>query len=158
MVRKLLVLGSVVAIAAFGLATLLPSAGAADDGTRRIRVKSVTIEEQFVDVPPANASLGDQFVFSSRLRKSGERVGDASVVCTLTALRTETVQCVATARFARSFHGGGQITVQGLLFGEPERFSLPITGGSGAFIGADGQVHVRQVNPTLEVLTFELLD
>jgi Allene oxide cyclase len=157
MVRKLLVLGSVMAIGAVGVATLLPSAGAADNGARWIRVKSVAVEEQFVDVPPANESLGDQIVFSSRLRRSGKRVGDVSVVCTITALRTETVQCVATASFASWFHGGGQITVQGLLFGEPERFTLPITGGSGAFVGAEGQVHVRQVNPTLEILTFELL-
>lgn len=156
MMRKLLALGSVAAIAAFALATLLPSAGAADDGTRWIRVKSVTVEEQFVDVPPANESLGDQIVFSSRLRKSGERVGDGSVVCTITALRSETVQCVATVQFARWFHGGGQITVQGLLVGSPTNFTVPITGGSGAFIGAEGELHVRQASPSLEVLTFEL--
>ncbi len=88
--------------------------------------------------------------------KSGERVGNVGVVCTVTSTRTETTQCVATATFQRSFHGGGQITVQGLLTGEPENFTLAVTGGTGSFVGAEGQVHVRQVTATLEVLTFEL--
>jgi hypothetical protein len=65
---------------------------------------------------------------------------------------------VATASFLRWFHGGGQITVQGLLTGEPERFTLAISGGTGGFVGAEGQVHVRQVTDALEVLTFELHD
>lgn len=155
MVRKLSVLGSIVAIAAFGLATLVPSAGATGD-TTRIRVNSFTIEEHFVDVPPANESLGDQIVFSTNLKKSGQRVGNVHVVCTITALRSGTVQCLATASFVQSFHGGGQITVQGVLSGEPTDFTLAITGGTGSFVGAEGEVHVHQVSPGLEVLTFEL--
>jgi hypothetical protein len=63
-------------------------------------------------------------------------------------------QCVATARL-----GNGQITVQGLLAGEPETFVLPITGGSGAYLGAEGTVHVRtQVTPTKSIFTFRLED
>jgi hypothetical protein len=159
MVKKLSVVGALVALVALAVATLGPSAGASgdsDDATRWIRVKAVFTEEQFVDLPPQDFSLGDEIVFAARLRKSGTRVGDLGVVCTVTSIRTETVQCVATASFLTSFHGGGQITVQGLLMGEPEKFTLAITGGTGSFVGAEGQVHVRQVSDTLEVLTFEL--
>ena len=40
MVKKVSVIGTAVAIVAFGLATLVPSVGAADDSTQRIRVRS----------------------------------------------------------------------------------------------------------------------
>ena len=158
MIRKLSVLGAMIAIAAFALATLVPSAGAADDGTTWIRVNSFTIEERFIDVAPANESLGDQIVFSTNLMRSGTRVGNINVVCTITSLRNETVQCHATANFVQWFHGGGQITVQGTLSGEPEHFTLAVTGGTHGFVGAEGQVHVQQINDGLEVLTFELHD
>jgi hypothetical protein len=158
MVRKISVVGGLVALVALVVATLGPAAGAADETDGTIRVKSFTTQEQFVDLPPQNFSLGDEFVFSARLMKSGELVGNLGVVCTVTSTRTETVQCVATATFQRWFHGGGQITIQGLLIGEPENFTLAVTGGTGSFVGAEGQVHVRQVTETLEVLTFELQD
>ena len=156
MLRKLSVLAGVVAIAAFALATLVPSAGASGDATRWLRVSSFTTEESFVDVGPPNESLGDQIVFATRLMRFGKQVGNLGVVCTITSLRTQAVQCSATARFFNWFQGGGEISVQGLLLGEPSTFTLPVTGGSGGFVGASGQVHVQQVNPSLEVLTFEL--
>jgi hypothetical protein len=161
MVRKLTIVGAFIALAALAVATLGPVAGAADtsdDLTRWIQVNSFTTEERFVDLPPQGFSLGDEFVFSARMMKFGKHVGDLGVVCTVTSTRTEAVQCVATASFVRWFHGGGQITVQGLLIGEPESFRLAVTGGTGGFVGAEGQVHVRQVSETLEVLTFELHD
>jgi hypothetical protein len=62
------------------------------------------------------------------------------------------IQCPATARF-----GNGQITVQGLLpVDEPETFVIPVTGGSGADLGAEGAVHVRQVSEGRQILTFRL--
>lgn len=158
--RKRSAVGALVALVALAVATAGPSAGAADgdDATRWIQVNSFTAEEHFVDLPPRDVSLGDGFVFSARLMKFGKQVGHLGVECTVTSVRTETLQCVATASFQRWFHGGGQITVQGLLTGEPERFTLAVTGGTGSFVGTGGQVHVRQVTDTLEVLTFELHD
>ena len=48
----------------------------------------------------------------------------------------------------------GQITIQGLLAGEPEVFAFPITGGTGVFEGAEGTLVVREVSDTEEMLTF----
>ena len=161
MVRKMSVVGALIALVALAVATLGPAAGAAeesDDTTRWIQVNSFTAQEQFVDLPPHGFTLGDEFVFSSTLMKFGKQVGTAGVVCTVTSTRTETVQCIGTTTFVSWFHGGGQITVQGLLIGEPERFTVAVTGGTGSFVGAEGQLHVRQVSNTLEVLTFELHD
>ena len=159
MVRKLAAVGAIVALAAFAVATIGPSAGASEgtgDVTRWVRVNSFTTEEEFIDLGPQGFSLGDEIVFSARLMRFGKQVGNLGVVCTVTSTRLEAVQCLASATFVQWFQGGGQITVQGLLLGEPSNFTLAITGGTGGFVGAEGQVHVSQVTDTLEVLTFEL--
>jgi hypothetical protein len=157
MIKKLSIIGTAVVLVAIGVATLVPSAGAADDSTRRIRVRSFLDEQRIIDEAPAGESLGDQLVFSSRLKKHGERVGDLGVVCTITSVRTPTLECVATADFVDTFQGGGQIAFQGLVYPPPTQpFTLPVTGGSEVFVGVDGLVHVEPVNEHLEILTFEL--
>jgi Allene oxide cyclase barrel like domain len=144
----------VVALVALALAvSMVLPAGAQDDESRTIRVASVTAQERFLDLGQQGFSLGDEFVFSANLMRQGERVGRLGVECTVTSTRTEDVQCVATARF-----GNGQITVQGLLRGEPESFLLAVTGGTGAYLGTEGSVHVQQVSDTREILTFHLED
>ena len=75
--------------------------------------------------------------------RHGHRVGHTGVVCTITSVDHEESQCVGTAWFR-----GGQITIQGLLWGEPETFVFPVTGGSGAFEGAEGVLHVRELSDT----------
>ena len=150
-------LGAIGAIALLALAVsaMTPALGSSGDDDERetIRVNSITSEEEFLDLGAEGFSLGDEFVFSTNLRKGGENVGRLGVVCTFTSVEHEETECVATAWFR-----GGQIAAQGLLVGESERFVLPITGGSGKYEGADGEVHVRQVSDTKEVLTFHLSD
>jgi hypothetical protein len=148
-------LGAVMALAALAVSAVTPALGSSGDDNARetIRVHSITTEEEFVDVGAEGFSLGDEFVFSTNLKKGGEKVGRLGVVCTFTSVDHEETECVATARFR-----GGQIAVQGLLVGEPERFVLPITGGSGKYEGAEGEVHVRQVSDSEEILTFHLSD
>ena len=72
-------------------------------------------------------------------------------MCTVPSLEREESQCVGTA----SFHKG-QITIQGLLSGEPEESQFPITGGTGAFEGAGGTLVVKELSDTQELLTFYL--
>ena len=150
-------LGAIGAIALLALAVsaMTPALGSSgdDDEGETIRVNSITSEEEFVDVGAEGFSLGDEIVFSTNLRKGGEKVGRLGVVCTFTSLEHEEAECVATAWFR-----GGQIAVQGLIAGEPERFVLPVTGGSGKYEGTKGEVHVRQVSDTTEILTFHLSD
>ena len=50
----------------------------------------------------------------------------------------------------------GQITIQGLLAGEPTVFKFAITGGTGAYEGAAGTLVVREISNTKELLTFHL--
>jgi hypothetical protein len=154
--KRLGVLGAVIALTALAVGVVSPalgSSGGDDDGRLVIRVVSITEEEEFLDLGPEGFSLGDEFVFSSKLLRGGEEVGHTGVVCTLTSLEREEAQCVATAWFS-----DGQITVQGLIAGEPETFVLPVTGGSGIYEGADGEVHTSEVSDTREILTFRLED
>ncbi len=153
MTKRLGVLGAVIALMALVVGVVSPALGSSgdDDKQRTIRVVAITTEEEFLDFGAEDFSLGDQIVFSANLLKAGTQVGRLGVVCTIVSLEQEQVQCLATADLR-----GGQIAVHGLLTGEPETFVLPITGGSGKYEGAEGEVQVRQVTETKEILTFHV--
>ena len=157
MLKRLGTLGVIVAVVALGVGLVGPAAGSGGDGRnghhRTIKVLSINTEEDLVDVGMPDFSLGDEFVFASKLMRGGKQVGHTGVVCTITSVAREESQCVGTAWFRK-----GQITIQGLVTEEPEVFALPITGGSGAFKGAEGQLVVRQVSDTEELLIFRLND
>ena len=98
--------------------------------------------EHFVDNPPKREeSPGDVFMFTSNLHRHGEQVGRAAVQCTLMP-GTGEEESLCTG--AVDLHGKGQITVQVLLNQqtEDERFAAAITGGTGKFKGANGQMIV----------------
>jgi allene oxide cyclase-like protein len=123
------------------------SLSVASAGETELRFRAKTTEQEFVDLGEKGESLGDQFIFHDVLRQGGERVGHDGGVCTLTSLDLSQSQCVVTAWLA-----DGQITAQGLIepTGEfPERFVFAITGGTGAYEGASGEVHVIQKTETL---------
>jgi len=158
-VKPIAVLSAAIAVVALAVGVIVP-AGAGDNGDgRTIRVLEITDEQAFVDVGEEGLSLGDELVFHSNLLKRGNKVGHDGGVCTLTSLEEGAVgefQCVVTAWFEN-----GQITGQGLIQPTeefPEHFTIPITGGSGAYEGADGEVDVVQKTETRAVLTFHLDD
>jgi hypothetical protein len=154
MLKRLGAAGAMVGVAALAVGSIGPATGSTDDddGHERIRVVSTNTEESFVDVGEPDISLGDAYVFTSRLTRFGRTVGHTGVVCTTTSVTMEEAQCVGTAKLRR-----GQITVQGLLAGEPEEFELPITGGTGAFEDVGGTLVVQFVSDTKEILTFHVV-
>ena len=86
----------------------------------------------------------------------------AGVVCTLVRLEpmvSATLQCVATAELPK-----GQITAQALLTflgeeeGEPETSIWAITGGTGKYKEAGGQLKSVDVSETEARLTFKIID
>jgi len=158
MLKRLGTVGAVTAVAALAVGSVGPATGqtsATDkgDGHQVVTVLSTNTEEAFVDAGEPGFSLGDSFVFSSRLTRHGETFGHTGVVCTVTSVRMEESQCVGTAWLRR-----GQISIQGLLAGEPEEFEFPITGGTGAFEDAGGTLVVRELSDTEERLTFHITD
>jgi len=158
MIKRLGIMGAVVAVGALAVGSVGPATGegGADrhgDGGQTVRVLSTNTEEDFVDVGKHNFSLGDSFVFTSKLTRHGNKVGHTGVVCTITSTAMEESQCVGSAWLRR-----GEITIQGLLAGEPEVFKFAITGGTGAYEGAEGTLVVREVSGNKELLTFNLSD
>jgi hypothetical protein len=107
--------------------------------------------------PGSTTSPPSSAVFSGNLLRSGEQVGRVGVVCTFVSTanadRVE-AQCPTT-----SILPGGQITTQGTIVNRSLTFTLPITGGSGRYQGAGGQVVSRDIStptqPQVE-LTFHL--
>jgi hypothetical protein len=159
------VLGSVIALGALTAAAGTPAFGsagggsdstsAAESGGQTIHVIAVFREEAEIDNGAQGFSLGDDVVFSGKLRQGGQRVGTLGVVCTFTSvanLKRVEAQCPATARLP-----GGQITFQGLVVNRNLRV-LPINGGSGQYQGADGEAHARPLSQTRIALTIRLDD
>jgi hypothetical protein len=163
--KRVTVLGAAVGLVAVLVAAVSPAFGSSSGVSasasgnvnegQAIRVIAVFKEVAEVDNGAEGFSLGDDVVFAGVLRQGGERVGRVGVVCTFTsAANPERVaaQCPATADLP-----GGQITLQGLVFNRELRV-LPITGGSGQYQGADGEMHAEFRSETRAVLTFHLED
>ena len=75
-------------------------------------------------------------------------------MCTTVSLERQEAQCVATYALR-----GGQITGQALVnLGDPTPYAVSITGGSGRYEGAEGEVHVSPISDTQGTLTFHLED
>ncbi len=83
--------------------------------------------------------------------QNGHRVGTGIVTIVLTGGQTDQLHASVALR-------GGELDAGGLQLTNGNRFTLPITGGTGAYLGANGQVMVHTLqgkgNPT--DLTIEL--
>lgn len=142
----------------------LPSANAGGSGDDKrdgevFRVISREVDSADLDLGTPGFSLGDRFVFSDNLFKHGKVIGSAHGDCVLTRIQGQTgaFQCAVTA----VFRGKGQITGQGVFaFTENETapFALAVTGGTGRFKDAGGQVVVDGSADDFTVLTFKLDD
>ena len=164
--KRVVILGAVIAVMALVVGAVNPALGSSSQGAgsteggQTIRVTAAFTEfDPSIDVGAPGFSLGDEVVFSGNLLRNGEQVGRIGVVCTFVstanAARVE-AQCPTT-----SILPGGQITTQGTIINRSLNFTLPITGGSGRYLGASGQVVSRDVStptqPQVE-LTFHLED
>lgn len=107
-----------------------------------------------VDLGAEGPSLGDQIVFTNELTRGGREVGHEGALCTTVSLERQEAQCVATFELR-----GGQITVHGLVaLGSMEPYALPITGGSGTYQDAAGELRVTPVSETQGRLALHLDD
>ena len=163
--KRLGIVGAVIAVVALVVAAVSPALGSSGstasghaDRQQTLRVLAVFTEfDPNIDLGAAGFSLGDEVVFSGNLLRNGQHVGRVGVVCSFVSVanpaRVE-AQCPTT-----SILPGGQITTQGTIVNRSLNFTLPVTGGSGQFQGAGGQVVSRDVStptqPQVE-LTFHL--
>ncbi len=144
--RKLSVI-VLIAVAFLAGSLTLTSANATSS---RDTIRLVSISQQFeeIDLGDAGDSLGDQLVFNDKVFANRHPVGVLNGVCTVTQLSGSwgTSQCLVTFSTRH-----GDITVQGVTrFSEKSSpdATLAVTGGTGRFRGASGEVHVHFVSET----------
>ncbi|MFG2291969.1 hypothetical protein [Streptomyces sp. NPDC048603] len=97
-------------------------------------------------VDSSGPSQGDRTVFRSTLHDAaGNQVGETGGTCTTTRV----ADGGAEACFVTYVLPGGQLSVQGMVFGivpgPPASFDNAITGGTGEFDRARGSVHVGPI-------------
>lgn len=117
-----------------------------NDGEGRvIQLTTKQVHQGYLDHGAPGFSVDDEFVFSNDLYRDGEKVGKDAGSCTVARIETggaATLHCAGTNSLP-----GGQISVQGLAApGEP--FELSITGGTGRYRNARGQVFGENTSPT----------
>lgn len=140
-------------------ASLATADGSDDNGsTQVIRLVSKPVQETELDLGDKGFGPGDQFVFADDLFRDGKKVGQDGGSCTVVRLdaAAPTVNCAATLSLPK-----GQVTVQGLVTfaGEPEDpepFVVAITGGTGAYRTAGGELEVDE-EPDHDNLTLRLI-
>jgi hypothetical protein len=163
MLRKLAMVGMVAALAGMviGGATLASADGNGNGGATVFTLHSTLIEDTDIDLGRTGFSQGDRLVFRDRLSTTaGKRIGLLHGDCVFTQAGPSRVslRCGVTAAFGRhssiDFAGAGTFT--------PEQasgpFLLPVTGGSGRYIGAEGEVRVTFLSETRTELRFRLVD
>jgi hypothetical protein len=128
------------AVAALGVAALIPSVGQSQ-APRTITLDSHTKSVKVVDLPPrGKSSAGDLVMAISTLRNSeGARVGTEYIDCNLTGrartFESANYECTGTSKL-----GDGTITYAGNLRLAAREITVAVTGGTGAYDGASGNL------------------
>jgi hypothetical protein len=143
MYSKLLAVGCLAAltVAAIGGGTFA-SASSSDDQTQTITAIEKTVLQKYVDLGPKGFSVGDEFVFAGQLwnQAQTQRIGSTHGYCVF--VERNFVHCIGTARLY-----GNNLEVAGLVAGDQQTFTVAITGGTGSFHEAGGQLTIHNLNP-----------
>jgi hypothetical protein len=152
--KRLGALGAVIAVLTLAVGIALPALGSTGHAAQHqtIRVTAVDTELKLLDLGGTGFALGNEIVFSQELLQGANQIGNAGAVCTEVSVARQEAQCIATYSFP-----GGQITGQALvIFGSTAPYDGSITGGTGIYEGAKGELHVQNVSQTEGILTFHL--
>lgn len=129
------------AVVLAGAGTALAVAPASADETLRLVTVAVPDRNTDLDLGEPGPSTGDTQVFLDDVQRDGETVGTTAGSCTVTAL-SETrlaVACTATLTLPE-----GSLTIQGAGDEDPAvgptGFTWAVTGGTGRYAGAGGEV------------------
>jgi hypothetical protein len=166
--RTKLILSAMLALLLAAATVPLASATGGSDGddAQVMTLTTKTAQSADLDLGAKGFSVGDSSVFSDDVYENGEKVGTSGGECTVARIEPEgatettaesvTVQCVVTLSLP-----DGQIAVQGLVTftNAPAQapFTVAITGGTGAYRTAHGEVKVRELNPDEDELTVKLI-
>lgn len=122
--------------------------------TIKLTVKPLT-REVYKNGPEDQTSLGDRSVFTHALYLDGEEVGLDGGVCTI--VRNEDGRPYMLCNVSMQLPDG---TLHYQTFMEekfpPPPFHTAITGGTGAYVGARGEMHVDPASPDTHYYTIHL--
>lgn len=143
------VCGAALLVGALGAVVPLAAAGGAPD--RDLRFRATQTQFAALDNGPSGSSLGDVIVYADDFTDdAGRRVGRDGGTCITTTMLDGgafSADCVATLVLQR-----GEITVHGeVTFASPTDlppFTTAITGGTGAYQGAAGELRGEPLNAT----------
>jgi hypothetical protein len=135
-------------------ATAWTTAAARPPGPRLLQLDAKFQQAKTVDVAPHGPSLGDEQVVSGVLRNgNGNGVGQFGFVCTLVGVsHNATLEHCAGWGTLRQ----GQITVAGMSAGQDNRHTWSITGGTGTYRQARGEVHIDDLSSTESRIVLQL--
>jgi type 1 fimbria pilin len=134
------------------LALTAAGASAHDNGKRFELTGKVVAPPTTIDLGAPGPGVGDQQIISMDVFKGAQRVGESHVVCV--TVRAGIAQCDNVTNLP-----GGQIAAAGLVTDAQEEtspFTQAITGGTGAYRNARGQLTVSEAGPQPATLTFEI--
>ena len=152
MLRRIIVPGLVAAGVAVGIAGVSSAADSGDgDADRadalRARIGIVTSLTKVDTDQNHRDSVGDLLVFRIDVKDADETetLGTGHSVCTATEIRGTalTAHCTGTTEF-----GDGTLEIAGLLHTDTTSDRFAITGGTGRYDDADGQVTLTALNET----------
>lgn len=115
------------------------------------------------DLKPAGTSVGDEFMISQALSEGGVARGTADTTCSFVRIVRQdgqatplavSVQCIGVAKI-----GADVLTFQGLNSftpNSPSQSRFVITGGTGAFADAAGEVRVTETGTGRSAMAVEL--
>lgn len=131
-----------------------------DDDRMVLRLDAKEVASTFIDLGDPDFSQGDQIAFTNDLLRGGTKVGEDGGWCIATRLTSAgaaTFKCVGSNSLP-----GGQLTVQGLVTYGPgeeikdEPYFFAITGGTGRYKEAGGEVKIEEVSGEEFRLTFRI--
>src|SRR5690349_17417164 len=145
------------AVAALTLTSLSP-ASAHKHGRHAFTITTKVLDAAQVDAGGPGPTLGDVNVITEDAYRDGKKVGTSDLSCTVVRLDAVkhffAAECLSTTVLP-----GGQITTQGYVTSdeiEKVPFKQAITGGTGAYRGARGELTVDEAGDGPAHLTFDL--
>ena len=125
------------------------------EGATEMVLKVGNDQFAFVDAGAPGLSVGDSYVYSDTLSRDGRVVGDDGGTCQVThvAGTTATTNCVLSLRLPE-----GQITAQALWVRGTSPLRMAITGGTGHYRDAGGELVATDIQTPDETYRITLFN
>jgi hypothetical protein len=153
MFRRIALTGTVAAIVSVAIAGVSLATASGGSGERpTFRLIEVRTQVVPVDLPPSGGSTGDEFILGGNLRNAADmgKVGTSNDVCITLSPNGAPLQCSGVITLK-----SGTINIAGNASGGPN-FKLAITGGTGAYDEARGQLVASPTSNGNELIALDI--